>query len=135
MPVRLDTYYPDIDQTSKTAKSFIVALLYSNSEYGYRPVEVRDILDLPHGAATTIFKHLHEQDYIGKTDDGYYHAVEAREDIRRHVASLDHLNYLFNQLTDESRTSIVDADGTFPDHIDDAEIEAELAKLERKIEE
>jgi hypothetical protein len=89
MPVRLDTHDPEIDLTLGTTKSDIVAFLYENPEYGYRPAEIRDRLDIPHGTATTTLKCLQDHGYLGKTEDGYYHALDNREDLQRYVASLD----------------------------------------------
>ncbi|WP_237561355.1 helix-turn-helix domain-containing protein [Halostella pelagica] len=134
MPVRLDAYYPNIAQTSETTKSYIIAYIYSNPEYGYQPSEIRDLLDLPYGAATTILKHLYEQEYVEKTDDGYYHAAEDREDLHCYVADLDHLNRIFDHPTDGSSASSAEVEGVTPEPIEDAEIEDELAELESKIE-
>lgn len=82
MPVHLDTHTPDVDLTPGTTKSDIVAFLYENPEYGYKPLEVKEQLGIPHGTATTTLKRLHEESYIGKTDDGWYHALDHREDLR-----------------------------------------------------
>jgi DNA-binding MarR family transcriptional regulator len=97
MPVHLDTHAPDIDLTPGTTKSDIVAFLYNNPEYGYRPSEIREHLDIPHGIATTTLKRLHEASYIGKTEDSYYHALEHRETLRRYVAGLDQLDRMFSR--------------------------------------
>lgn len=97
MPVHLDTHNPDIDLTPRTTKSDIVAFLYDNPEYGYRPSEIREHLDIPHGIATTTLKRLHEASYIGKTEDSYYHALEHRETLRRYVAGLDQLDRMFSR--------------------------------------
>lgn len=105
MPVHLDTQDPDIDLTPGTTKSDVVAFLYSNPEFGYKPAEVRDQLSIPHGTATTTLKRLHEGGFIGKTQDGYYHALEQREDLRRFVSSLDQLDRLFRETNEEDRNS------------------------------
>lgn len=129
MPVHLDTHNPDIDLTVGTTKSDIVAFLYNNLEYGYRPSEVREHLDIPHGTATTTLKRLHETGYIGKTADSYYHALDHREDLRRYVAGLDQLDRMFSQPPDESHPSTPDAENA-PETIDDAAVEAEVTALE-----
>ena len=134
MPVHLDTHDPEIDLTPGTTKSDIVAFLYSNPEYGYKPAEVREHLDIPHGTATTTLKRLHEAGYIGKTEDSYYHALEQREALRRYVASLNQLERMFSRPTDSSHPPAPDAEGASPEPIDDAEIERELAELEDELE-
>lgn len=128
MPVHLDTHTPEADLTPGTTKSDIVAFLYANSEYGYKPIEIRNHLDIPHGTATTTLKRLHEEGYIGKTDDSYYHALDNREDLRRYVASLDQLHRMFNRPTDE--TDMGDAPA---EDIDIAAVEDELDDLENEI--
>ncbi|RRJ28099.1 MarR family transcriptional regulator [Halocatena pleomorpha] len=128
MPVHLDTHTPEADLTPGTTKSDIVAFLYDNLEYGYKPIEIRNHLDIPHGTATTTLKRLHEEGYIGKTDDSYYHALDNREDLRRYVASLDQLQRMFNRPTDE--TDMGDAPA---EDIDIAAVEDELDALENEI--
>ncbi|MCU4742195.1 helix-turn-helix domain-containing protein [Natronoglomus mannanivorans] len=133
MPIHLDTHDSGIDLTPGTTKSDIVAFLYKNPEYGYKPSEVRDHLDIPDGTATTTLKRLHEDGHIGKTEDSYYHALD-REDLRRYVASLDQLNRMFSHSTRESPHPRSDVEGTASDGINDAEIEAEIAELEAELE-
>lgn len=128
MPVHLDTHTPDADLTPGTTKSDIVAFLYTNPEYGYKPIEVKDNLGIPHGTATTTLKRLHEEGYIGKTDDSYYHALDNREDLRRYVASLKQLHRMFNRPTDETDMGSAPAET-----IDHAAVEAELDELEDEI--
>ena len=133
MPVHLDTHEPDIDLTPGTTKSDLVAFLYNNSEYGYKPSELREELDIPHGTATTTLKRLHEAGYIEKTEDSYYHALENREPLRRYVAGLDQLDRMFTQPSSEGRPPTPDAEGAPPDRIDDAVVERELADLEDEL--
>lgn len=128
MPVHLDTHTPEADLTPGTTKSDIVAFLYVNPEYGYKPIEIRNHLDIPHGTATTTLKRLHEEGYIGKTDDSYYHALDNREDLRHYVASLDQLHRMFDRPTDE--TDMGDAPA---EDIDHAAVENELDALENEI--
>jgi DNA-binding MarR family transcriptional regulator len=135
MPVHLDTHNPDIDLTPRTTKSDIVAFLYDNPEYGYRPSEIREHLDIPHGTATATLKRLYEAGYIGKTEDSYYYALEQRETLRRYVASLDQLDQMFTHPTNEGCLSTLDAEGAPSERIDDAEGERELTELEDELEE
>jgi DNA-binding MarR family transcriptional regulator len=126
MPIHLDTHDPDIDLKPGTTKSEIVRFLYTHAEYGFRPAEIRDRLDIPHGTATTTLKRLQVAGYIGKTQDGYYHAIEGREDLRRYAASLGQLDRMFQQPeTAESARNGADV----PDDFDE-ELEAELDELE-----
>jgi DNA-binding MarR family transcriptional regulator len=129
MPVHLDTHTPEADLIPGTTKSDIVAFLYDNPEYGYKPAEVKEHLGIPHGTATTTLKRLHEEGYLGKTDDSYYHALDTREDLRRYVAALDQLHRMFNQPTDET-----DMGGAPDETIDVAAADAELDELEAELE-
>lgn len=135
MPVHLDTHDPDIDLTPGTTKSDIVAFLYNNSEYGYKPAEVSNHLDIPHGTATTTLKRLHEAGYIGKTEDSYYHALEQREELQRYVGSLDQLDRMFTEPSGQDHPSTSETEGASPERIDDTGIERELAALEDELEE
>lgn len=129
MPVHLDSHDPEVSLAPGTTKSDITAFLYTNPEYGYRPAEIRDSLDIPHGTATTTLRRLHEDGYIGKTQDGYYHALESREDLHRYVASLDQLDRMFRQPTEERSTP----EGTTVETIDEAEVEAEVTELQNDL--
>lgn len=131
MPVHLDTHTPDADLIPGTTKSDIVAFLYEHPEYGYKPAEVKDTLDIPHGTATTTLKRLHEEGYIGKTDDSYYHALDNRDDLRRYVAALDQLHRMFNQ---PQPTDEADMGGAPEETIDVAAADAELEELEAELE-
>lgn len=133
MPVHLDTHDHNINLTPGTTKSDIVAFLYDDPEYGYRPSEVRERLNIPHGTATTTLKRLYEVDYIGKTDDSYYYALEQREILRRYVAGLDQLDRMFTHPTNEGRPSTPDPEGAPSERIDDAEDEREPAELQDEL--
>lgn len=126
IPIHLDTRKPDTDLTPGTTISDVVAFLYNNPEFGYRPAEIRDELAIPHGTATATLKRLHEIDYAGKTSDGYYHALESREDLRRYVAALDQLDRMVSHSADEGHASRPDAERVPSENVDDDELEAEL---------
>lgn len=132
MPVHIDTHNPEIDLTPGTTKSDIVAFLYSNPEYGYKPAEIRNQLTIPHGTATTTLKRLQEDGFIGKTQDGYYHALENREDLQRYVSSLDQLERMFRQPIEEEATSGSESGAS--NTADDRELEDELDSLAAEIE-
>ena len=104
MPVFLEDHDPDIDLRPGTTKSAIVAYLYRNPEWGYSPQDVREVLDVPRGTATTTLKRLFDDGYVGKTDDGYYHALDERDDIDRYVANLDQVHRMFGHHRDDDAT-------------------------------
>lgn len=134
MPVHLDSHTPDLDLTPGTTKSDIVAFLYTNPEFGYRPSEIKEQLNIPRGTATTTLNRLHESGYIGKTVDSYYHALENRDDIRRYVSSLDQLDRMFGHHTEGSAHTTSASPATEPDSdIDAADVDAELSELEAEI--
>lgn len=134
MPVHLDTHDPDIDLIPGTVKSDIVAFLYDNTEYGYKPIEVKDQLGIPHGTATTTLKRLHDEGYIGKTDDSYYHALDNREDLIHYVSSLDQLHRMFRMYdrpTDEADMGGISSETI--ENIDHDAVEAEIDELENEL--
>jgi DNA-binding MarR family transcriptional regulator len=129
MPVYLENHDSEIDLRPGTTKSDIVAYLYRNSEWGYSPKEVREALEIPRGTATTTLKRLFDEGYVGKTDDGYYHALGERTDVRRYVSSLEQADRLFGHHRDEDATP-EEPDRQIGDDRTDEELEAELAALE-----
>ena len=132
MPVRLEYHDSELDLRPGTTKSEIVAYLYRNPEWGYSPQEIKETLDIPRGTATTTLKRLYDDNYLGKTDDGYYHALDQREDIRRYVSSLTQVHRMFGHHRDsdmapEEPEKQIGAGRT------DEELEAELEELEDDI--
>ncbi|WP_248516930.1 MarR family transcriptional regulator [Salinarchaeum laminariae] len=127
MPVPLDEHEPDVDLTPVTTKSDIVAFLYRNPEYGYRPAEIRAELDIPRGTATTTLKRLHDDGYVGKTTDSHYHALDRRDDLSRYVTSLEQLDRMFAERGEPDGT------GATPTEVDEAELEAEVEALEASL--
>jgi len=132
MPVPLKDHNSELTLRPGTTKSDIVAFLYHNPEWGYSPTEVKEELDIPRGTATTTLKRLYDDDYIGKTDDGYYHALSEREDIRRYVSSLDQVHRLFSHHGDSDATP-EKPDTQIGEHRTEEELDAELAELETEI--
>jgi DNA-binding MarR family transcriptional regulator len=90
MPVDLRTHDPDdgFDIAPGTNKARVLKLLYTNLNLGYKPAEIRDELEIPSGSVTTTLLRLHEEGHVGKTADGYYHAIESRDDLRRFAIGL-----------------------------------------------
>jgi len=119
--VRLEDHSPEVDLTPDTRKSTIVAFLYRNDEYGYKPKAVHEELDIPHNTAKTTLRRLKHDEYIAQTEDGYYHARSEREDLYRYVGALDGLDRLFADHNDTERN---DASG------DDADTEPTLSEDE-----
>ena len=129
MPVRLEYHDSELDLRPGTTKSEIVAYLYRNPKWGYSPQDIKETLDIPRGTATTTLKRLYDDNYLGKTDDGYYHALDEREDVRRYVSSLTQAHRMFGHHRDsdmalEEPEKQIGADRT------DEELEAELEELE-----
>lgn len=134
MPVHLDSHTPDIDLTPGTTKSDIIVFLYNNPEFGYKPAEIVDELDIPRGTATTTLKRLYDSGYIGKTPDSYYHALDDHDGIHRYLSSLDQLHRMFSERTeDNDQGSVSTEPSNQADEPTDAEVETELAELEEDL--
>ena len=133
MPVDLRHHIPDdnIDIDPGTNKARLVKHLYTNPHLGYKPAELHADLGIPKGSVTTTLLRLVEGGYIGKTSDGYYHALENRDDLRRFATGLVQAEHL---------TARYDADGLTPDDEQDpadgpstAEVDQELNELEAAV--
>jgi DNA-binding MarR family transcriptional regulator len=132
MPVLLEDHDPEIDLRPETTKSDVVAYLYHNPEWGYSPQEIKEALDIPRGTATTTLKRLYDVGYVGKTEDGYYHALSEREDVRRYVSSLDQVQRMFGHHRDADATP-AEPEEQIADGRSDEELEAEVAELEAEM--
>jgi len=99
MPVDLREHDPDdsIDLQPGTNKSWVIQLLYSDTNLGYTPSEIRSELDIPSGSVYTTLSRLKEDGYIGKTEDGLYHGLEHRDDLKRFASSLVQIEGLFRR--------------------------------------
>lgn len=129
MPVLLEDHDSELALRPGTTKSDIVEYLYENPEWGYSPQDITEVLDIPRGTATTTLKRLYDDDYIGKTDDGYYHALSEREDIRRYVSSVDQVHRMFGRHRDADATPEA-PEKQLGEGRTEEELEAELAELE-----
>jgi len=134
MPVLLKDHDSELTLRPGTTKSDIVAYLYQNPEWGYSPQDIKEALDIPRGTATTTLKRLYDDDYIGKTDDGYYYALSEREDIRRYVSSLDQVGRMFGHHRDADATPEV-PEKQIGEGRTDEELNAELAALDDGLDE
>ncbi|WP_263019594.1 MarR family transcriptional regulator [Natronobiforma cellulositropha] len=134
MPVLLEDHDPEITLQPGTTKSDVVEYLYRNPEWGYSPRDIKESLDIPRGTATTTLKRLYDDGYVGKTDDGYYHALGEREDIRRYVSSLEQVHRMFGRHRDADATP-EEPEKQIGDGRTDEELDAELAELEDDMDE
>ncbi|WP_435196131.1 MarR family transcriptional regulator [Natronomonas sp. EA1] len=134
MPVLLKDHDSDLELRPGTTKSDIVVYLYQNPEWGYSPQEIKEALDIPRGTATTTLKRLHDDDYVGKTDDGYYYALSERDDIRRYLSSLNQVDRLFGHHRDADATP-EEPETQLGAGRTDEELDAELAALEGELNE
>lgn len=140
MPVYLETHTPELEIDPGTTKGRLIAFLYQNPEFGYKPVEIQEELKIPKGTATGTLARLYDEGHIGKTQDSFYHALEDQEELRRFAASVAQLSRLTERHTDAP--SIEAATQTKPREQQVAEttsptadeIESELTELETGIE-
>lgn len=136
MPIHRESHPTDVDLKPGTTKSDIVVFLYENLELAYRPSEIAEELDIPDGTASTTLLRLHEEGLVGRIEDGYYHGLDDREDLRRYPRSVTATIEMFETHPDES-----DAPAPAPERaadpvsLDDDELEAELESLENEIDE
>lgn len=100
MPIPLEGHDPDLDLKPGTKKSDIIVHLYRNQDVGYRPSEVSEELGIIRNTAKGTLKRLYDNGHLGKTTDGYYHALPSREDLRRYVASVDQLEKMYERTND-----------------------------------
>lgn len=141
MPVDLRTHNPDdgIDIDPGTNKAKVIKLLYNHPTLGYKPSEVQESLEIPSGSVTTTLLRLHDDGYIGKTSDGYYHALETRDDLRRFAQGLVQVEDLTARYDDDglspedaeqTKSRTEQLDDTPDDSPTEAELDKELEELE-----
>ena len=104
MPVDLRTHGPsdDVHIDPSTNKATIIRLLYTNPNYGFTPAEIHDRLgNIPKGSVTGTLTRLFNDGDVGKTADGYYHALENRDDLRRFARGLVQARDLTDRYDDD----------------------------------
>jgi hypothetical protein len=77
MPIGTDTPTNapvNVEPNSKEAT--VLCYLYAYDEYGFRPDDLSRFTTLTSKRATNALTALFEKDIIGKTADGYYHALD-----------------------------------------------------------
>lgn len=131
MPIHRDSHPEDVDLKPGTVKSNIVVFLYRNLEFAYTPSEIAAELDIPKGTATTTLRRLHDDGYVGRMDDGYYHGLDHREDLRRYPRSVAETESMFETHPDDAAAPSPDPDrAADAEATTDAELEAELDEFE-----
>jgi hypothetical protein len=136
MPIHRDSHPDDVDLRPGTTKSDIVVFLYRNLDLAYSPQEVAEELDIPPGTANPTLRRLHEDGLIGRIENGYYHGLNEREDLRRYPKSVEQTEAMFETHPD-SPSAPKPAPGREADSasFDDDSLEAELETLEDEIDE
>ncbi|TKX60822.1 hypothetical protein EXE48_10345 [Halorubrum sp. ASP1] len=78
MPIELDSHNSEnpVNVQPGTNEAEALCFLYANSDYGFKPAEVREHTKIPDNSAYKALTRLYEKDLIGKTADGYYHALD-----------------------------------------------------------
>lgn len=144
MPVDLRNHdsSQDVGIDPGTNKAKLIKFLYSQPHLGYKPAEIHDQLDIPKGSVTTTLLRLHEAGQIGKTTDGYYHALETRDDLRRFASGLVQVEslvarYADDELSPDDVAAQPDEHGAVvelrTDSRTEADVDAELLALESDI--
>jgi hypothetical protein len=133
MPIHRESHPEDVDLKPGTAKSEIVVFLYQNLELAYTPSEIAEELDIPKGTATTTLRRLHEQGYVGRMEEGYYHGLNEREDLRRYPHSVAETEAMFSAHPDNDDAPEPDPGREADtDIIDDTDLESEIEGVEDK---
>jgi hypothetical protein len=129
MPIHRESHPVDVDLKPGTTKSDVVVFLYRNLEFAYTPREIAEALDVPRGTATTTLRRLHQEGYVGRIEDGYYHGLDDREDLRRYPRSVAETEAMFASHPDAETAPTPDPERP-ADTVDDETLESELAELE-----
>lgn len=125
-----DTQDADIDLTPGTAKAEIVVFLYNNPDSGFSAGDIHDQLDIASGTVKTTLTRLNNDGLIRKNEDGDYHALGHRDDLRRYVGSLNQLERMFADKNYDEHTNI---DDPKLGNIDEDELDAEITELEAEL--
>lgn len=131
MPIHRESHPADVDLKPGTTKSEIVVFLYQNLDLAYSPSEVAEELEIPKGTATTTLRRLHRSGYVGRMNEGYYHGLDDRDDLRRYPRSVSETKSMFSTHPDSASSPEPDpARAADADSVDDAALESELEDLE-----
>lgn len=111
-----------IDVKPGTNQAEALGFLYANSEYGFKPAELRQHTSIPANSARKVLARLYEKDAIGKTADGYYHALDDLI-VAQYAQRLDVGDQFPMDTGEEAYPDTIDETTTgFPE--DDTEIES-----------
>jgi len=124
MPIELDTHDPTepVDVQPGTNEAEALCFLYANPEYGFKPAEIRQYTSIPKNSAYKALTRLYEKDVIGKTADGYYHALDDPA-VARYADSLRNgAQFDLDTGRDEYPDDVDNTTTGFPD--DDTEMES-----------
>jgi hypothetical protein len=134
MPIHRESHPEDVDLKPGTTKSEIVVFLYGNLDFAYTPSEIAEELNIPQGTATTTLRRLHNRGYVGRMEEGYYHGLDDREDLRRYPRSVAETEAMFSTHPDNADAPEPDpAREADADAADDAILDAELDDLEDEL--
>lgn len=134
MPIHRESHPEDVDLKPGTTKSEIVVFLYQHLDFAYTPSEVAKELDIPKGTATTTLRRLHDNGYVGRMEEGYYHGLNDREDLRRYPHSVAETEAMFTTHSDNPDAPEPDpARPADADSVDDAALDSELDDLEDEL--
>lgn len=98
MPIELSTNDdPDLNVRAGTNEATLLKFLYRHPRYGYLPKELAEETPVPYQSVQKTLDRLREKNLIGKTEHGYYHALDD-ETIARRVAGLRSLDALAHDL-------------------------------------
>ena len=110
-----------------------MVFLYQHLDFAYTPSEIAEELDIPKGTATTTLRRLHDQGYVGRMEDGYYHGLNDREDLRRYPHSVTETEAMFANHPDNTDAPEPDPARPVDTHsVDDASLESELNELQNE---
>lgn len=134
MPIHRESHPEDVDLKPGTTKSDIVVFLYQNLDFAYTPNEIAEELDIPDGTATTTLRRLRDRGYVGRMEEGYYHGLDDREDLRRYPRSVAQTEAMFETHPDNAAAPdpgparVPDADSA-----DEDALESEVEELEDEL--
>lgn len=98
MPIELSTNgEPDLNVRAGTNEATLLKFLYQHSRYGYLPKELAEATPVPYQSVQKTLDRLREKNLVGKTENGYYHAL-GDDTIARRVAGLRSLDAISRDL-------------------------------------
>ncbi|MFC7027178.1 MarR family transcriptional regulator [Halomicroarcula sp. GCM10025710] len=87
------------------------------------------LADLTDETTTGILNELCEVDYVGQTENGYYHGLRSQTPLRRYTSSVAQTKRMFDQPAE------VDTQPEFNvESVNEAKLDAEVERLEQELE-